>query len=100
MTRRMSVAEAQERLLRIVRAIAAGGEAVEIEDRGRVVATIVGTTANEATRDESKVPKGRLSLLGLRALYGNPSDGDVDVFLDEIYDERARDVGRTVELPD
>ena len=57
-TQRMSVAEAQEQLLNIVRAIAAGGEAVEIEDRGRVVATIVGTTANEAMGDESKVPKG------------------------------------------
>ena len=99
MTQRMSVDEAQKQLLSIVRSIAAGGEAVELEDRRRVVATIVGAELepdeNEPVPNEAAHP-----LSALPELFGNPTDEEVDEFLRNVYQKRVLDHGRAVEFAD
>ena len=44
---------------------------------------------------EAREPRGALALVGL---WGDLDDAEIDAFIADIYAQRERDTGRTVEL--
>ena len=99
MAERVRVTEAKAQLSALMARAGYGGERFVIERRGRPLAALVGVedlARLEGERgDASSRPLGALALVGA---WGEADEKDVDAVLEEIYAERERDTGRTVDL--
>lgn len=96
MTKRISSAEAKAKLSEIVGRVAHGGERYVIERRGKPMAAIVPVEDLERLDGEpARRPKG---ILGLVGGWSALTDEEIDKFIEDIYESRARDLGRPVDL--
>ena len=76
-----------------------GGERFVIERRGRPLAALVRVEDLERLEAEGKEVSSRsLGALALVGAWGEVEDRDLDTLLEEVYAERERDTGRTVDL--
>jgi prevent-host-death family protein len=95
---KVRVTEAKAQLSALMARVGYGGERFVIERRGRPLAALVGVEDLARLEGErggaSSRPLGALALVGA---WGEV-EKDFDAVLEEIYAERARDTGRTVDL--
>jgi prevent-host-death family protein len=94
----VSTAEAKARLSELIGAVAYGHDRVVIERRGRPVAVLVSVDDADrlqATDAEARRPRGALALVGA---WADVDDDVLDGIVADIYDSRARDTGRLVDL--
>lgn len=96
-TRRVSTAQAKATLSELIGAVAFGHERVVIERRGRPVAALVSIDDAESlpAAQGRQPPRGALALVGS---WAEVEDDVIDRMLTDIYEARARDLGRDVEL--
>jgi prevent-host-death family protein len=96
---KVRVTEAKAQLSALMARVGYGGERFVIERRGRPLAALVGVEDLARLEGErggaSSRPLGALALVGA---WGEVEEKDFDAVLEEIYAERARDTGRTVDL--
>jgi len=97
MDKRVSASQAKAHLSSLIAEVAFGEKHVIIERRGKPLAALVPVSDLERTREQAKpvTPRGALALLGLLNDLG---DDDVDAMVADIYADRARDLGRHVDL--
>lgn len=95
--RRVSTAEAKAKLSELVGAVAFRGDRVVIERRGRPVAALISLEDAERLDEPRKPvrPRGALALVGA---WSDVEDVVIDDLIKEIYESRARDIGRAVDL--
>ncbi len=95
---RVSVAEAKARLSALLAAVAHNGARFVIERHHTPVAALVpmdDLARLRAAEPASPRPRGALALAGL---WGDLEETAIDAVVTDIYAERARDVGRPVDL--
>lgn len=95
---RVSVAEAKARLSALLAAVAHRSERFVIERHGTPVAALVtmeDLKLVEATQPAGERPRGALALVGL---WSEVDEEELDNIVSDIYAERARDSGRSVDL--
>jgi prevent-host-death family protein len=95
--RKVGVTEAKAHLSELMARVGYGGERFVIERRGRPLAALVGVEdlkLLEKGDSTSRLP-GAIALVGA---WGEAEEPEVDAVLEEIYAERDRDTGRTVDL--
>ena len=97
MAEKVRVTEAKAHLSELMARVGYGGERFVIERRGRPLAALVGVEDLERLEkgDSTSRPVGAMSLVGA---WGEAEESEVDAVLEEIYAERERDTGRTVDL--
>jgi prevent-host-death family protein len=99
MTERVSAARAKAELSTLMSRVAYGGERFLIERHGKPVAALV-PAGDLAKLEPTKEQEPKLGLLALVGASPDVSDEDIDRMMEAIYEARARDVPRPVELPD
>lgn len=98
MVKRVSAREAKAHFASLVEWVAHRGGHVIIERHGKPVAALVSATEAEKLveeRPQADQPRGALALVGL---WRDVGDDAIDAFIQDVYAERARDVGRPVDL--
>jgi prevent-host-death family protein len=97
MAERIGSADAKARLGELVARVEYGRERFIIQKRGRPVAALVGMDDLQEIADRrAKEPKrGALALVGL---WQSLDDEAIDQFVSDVYESRAKDTGRTVEI--
>lgn len=99
MTEKIRVTEAKAQLSALMARVAYGGERFVIERRGRPLAALVGVEDLERLEKERGATNSRpLGAIALVGAWGEAEEQDLNAVLDEIYAERERDTGRTVDL--
>jgi prevent-host-death family protein len=95
--RKVRVTEAKAHLSELMARVGYGGERFVIERRGRPLAALVGVEDLERLEkgDSTSRLLGAIALVGA---WGKAEEPEVDAVLEEIYAERDRDTGRTVDL--
>jgi prevent-host-death family protein len=95
--RKVRVTEAKAHLSELMARVGYGGERFVIERRGRPLAALVGVEDLERLEkgDSTSRLLGAIALVGA---WGEAEEPEVDAVLEEIYAERDRDTGRTVDL--
>ena len=97
MAEKVRVTEAKAHLSELMARVGYGGERFVIERRGRPLAALVGV--EDLERLEKGDSNSRLrGAIGLVGAWGEAEESEVDTMLEEIYAERKRDTGRTVDL--
>lgn len=94
----ISAADAKARLAAVLDDVQHKGERYVVERHGREVAAIV--TVADAESLEPPPSNGSAGALALLALWDDIPDEAIDDFLNHVHEERARDTGRSVELPE
>jgi len=96
---RIGAAEAKTHLSELLSKVAYGGESFVIERRGRPVAALVGVTELEKQGKEEKAGdwQGFLCLVGA---WKEAPEAELDDLVAHIYEERLKDLGRSVDLKD
>jgi prevent-host-death family protein len=100
MAKRMSAAQAKAQFSSLLAEVAHSGQHIIIERRGKPFAALVSVEDLEQLeqyRASSAKPQGALALVGAWREMG---DAELDAIIDEIYVQRAKDMGRPVELED
>ncbi len=99
MAEKVRVTEAKAQLSALMARVGYGGERFVIERRGRPLAALVGVEDLERLEkergDATSRPLGALALVGA---WGEAEEEDLDAVLEEIYAERERDTGRSIDL--
>lgn len=99
MTEKIRVTEAKAQLSALMARVGYGGERFVIERRGRPLAALVGVEDLERLEKERGATTSRaLGALALVGAWGEAEENDLDAVLDDIYADRERDTGRTVDL--
>lgn len=98
MSKRVSTAEAKAHLSALVALVAEGKEQVIIEKRGKPVAKLVSVKEPWETSAEEGAPHKEKGILSLLGLWSDVPDDVIDKLVADIYAERERDKGRTVNL--
>ena len=97
--KRMQLSEAKAQFSAIVDDVAHGAEAYIIERRGRPVAAVVSVEELERLRAGYAPTDGPRGLLGFVGAWGDiMTNEEVDEFVKDVYEARARDMGRPVNL--
>jgi prevent-host-death family protein len=94
---KVRVTEAKARFSELMARVGYGGERFVIERRGRPLAALVGVKDLERLEKED-TPSRLLGAIGLVGAWGEAEESEVDAVLEEVYAERERDTGRTVDL--
>lgn len=98
MSKRISAAEAKAHFAAVVDEVSHGSEHYVIERRGRPVAGIVSVEDLRRLEDSSPLcerPAGALALVGA---WSELEDAEIDAFVEDILNERARDLGREIDM--
>ena len=99
MAEKIRVTEAKSHLSALMARVGYGGERFVIERRGRPLAALVGVEDLERLESESgDVTSRSLGAIALAGAWSEVEEKDLDAVLGEIYAERERDTGRTVDL--
>lgn len=99
MTKKIKVTEAKAHLSSLMARVGYGGERFVIERRGRPLAALVGVEDLERLEKERDAATSRpLGAIALVGAWGEAEEQDLDAVFDEIYAERERDTGRSVDL--
>lgn len=99
MAERIRVTEAKAHLSALMARVGYGGERFVIERRGRPLAALVRVEDLERLEEEWNGTASRaLGAIALVGAWGEAEERDLDAVLEEIYAERERDTGRTVDL--
>ena len=99
MAEKIRVTEAKAHLSALMARVGYGGERFVIERRGRPLAALVGVEDLERLEKErSGAASQSLGAIALVGAWGEAEGRDLDAVLEEIYAERGRDTGRTVDL--
>ena len=98
MAKKVSAAQAKAQLSALAAEVAYGGQRVIIERRGTPLVALV-TVGDlerlERDRATSARPQGALALVGA---WREVADRDLESLVEDIYAQREKDKGRTVEL--
>lgn len=92
MIKRVSVAEAETQLRRLIAEVADGGGEIIIERQGHPLAALVGTNASEQTAP-TEAPRAALALVGADDTL---TDQEIDDIVADIYARRDDDQRRPV----
>ena len=99
MAEKIRVTEAKAQLSALMARAGYGGERFVIERRGRPLAGLVGVEDLERLEREWETTTSRpLGAIALVGAWGEVEEQDLDAVLGEIYAERERDIGRSVDL--
>lgn len=96
--KRVSAAQAKAQFSALVAEVAYNGARVIIERRGRPLAALVSLDDLERLgrgRTLSTQPRGALALVGA---WRELEDREIDALVEDIYAQRAREMGRPVNL--
>ena len=97
MTRRISVEQAQAEFPQLLDEMAEGGERIIIERPGKAQVELM--AAKEAAQDEEPQFQADDWLAPLIGAWGAIlTDGEIDAMVADIYADRERDHGRTINL--
>jgi prevent-host-death family protein len=95
--KKVRVTEAKAQLSALMARVGYGGERFLIERRGRPLAALVGVEDLERLEGED-APSRPLGALALVGAWGEVEERDLESVVGDIYAERERDTGRTVDL--
>lgn len=99
MTERIRVTDAKAHLSALMARVGYGGERFVIERRGRPLAALVGVEDLERLEKERGATTSRpLGAIALAGAWGEAEEKDLDAVLEDVYAERERDTGRSVDL--
>jgi prevent-host-death family protein len=98
MTKTVTTAEAKSHLSALVAAVSSAGEHVIIQRRGKPVAALVSVEDLQRLDADVEEPSAPVNFLSLAGAWSDVGDEKIDALMDEIYAERERDQGRSVEL--
>ena len=96
--KKVRVTEAKAQLSALMARVGYGGERFLIERRGRPLAALVGVGDLERLEREGDAPSRPLGVLALVGAWGEVEERDLESVVGEIYAERKRDTGRSVDL--
>ena len=98
MAKRVSAAQAKDRLSALAEEVAHEGQQVIIERHGRPLAALVSVGCQELLepdRSAAARPQGALALVGV---WQEEDDKDIESLIEEIYADRKNDTGRAVKF--
>ena len=101
MSKKISAAQAKAQLASLISEVAYGGEHYVIERRGKPVAALVSVKDLERLEQSEQPPASPDAYWDFLALVGawaDVTDEEIDAFIADVYAERARDLGRPVNL--
>ena len=96
MIKRVTVAEAETQIVRLIAEVAESDDEIVIERQGHPLATLIGTKASEQTMP-TEAPRGALVLLGADDTL---TDQDIDDLVANIYARRDDDQRRPITSPE
>lgn len=98
MVKRVSAAEAKARFSALVAEVTYSGAQVIIERRGQPLAALVGLDDFEQLAQRRAAPAPPRGALALVGAWEELDDGEIEALVADIYAQRARDLGRQVDL--